>query len=595
MKVNEAIQSEPLSPLIISFLSVFIGVVAGLGAVVFRGLIALFHNLLFLGKLSVVYNANIHTPPGPWGILIIFVPVLGAVGVVFLVKNFAPEAKGHGVPEVMDAIYYNKGIIRPVVAVVKSVASALSIGSGGAVGREGPIIQIGSSFGSSLGQIFPMPIWQRINLISAGAAAGIAATFNTPIGGVLFALEIMMHEVSARTLVPVAISTATATYIARIFFGSYPSFLIPELEGHYFHLANPLVLVSYVGLGVLMGLFSTLFIKSIYAFEDLFTKRVKGNYYIQHMTGMFMVGIMMYLLMITTGHYYIEGVGYSTIQDILSGRQSQLYLLILLFFLKLLAVSLTLGSGASGGIFSPALYMGATMGGAYGIILHQAFPSFTISPPAFAAAGMAAMIGGSTGAAMAAIVMIFEMTLDYNVIIPITVTVAFSYGVRKILSKDSIYTLKLARRGHYVPEALQANVYHVKRVKDMMETRLTLVPASGTLDEFAQMLSEQMAVSNFLVKDAGKIVGLITKDVAIEALGRRGEISTLGEISDRGFITVSEDSTLFEVIARMRSGRASAALVIRDGETISDSTVVGVVTKEHIADAMIDAVELFTN
>ena len=160
MKVNEAIQSEPLSPLIISFLSVFIGVVAGLGAVVFRGLIALFHNLLFLGKLSVVYNANIHTPPGPWGILIIFVPVLGAVGVVFLVKNFAPEAKGHGVPEVMDAIYYNKGIIRPVVAVVKSVASALSIGSGGAVGREGPIIQIGSSFGSSLGQIFPMPIWQ---------------------------------------------------------------------------------------------------------------------------------------------------------------------------------------------------------------------------------------------------------------------------------------------------------------------------------------------------------------------------------------------------------------------------------------------------
>ncbi len=594
VKVNEAIQSKPLSPLIISFLSVFIGVVAGLGAVVFRGLIALFHNLLFLGKLSVAYNANIHTPPSPWGIFIVFVPVLGAIGVVFLVKNFAPEAKGHGVPEVMDAIYYHKGIIRPVVAVVKSVASALSIGSGGAVGREGPIIQIGSSFGSSLGQIFPMPVWQRINLISAGAAAGIAATFNTPIGGVLFALEIMMYEVSARTLVPVAISTATATYIARIFFGSDPSFFIPELEGHYFHLANPLVLVSYVGLGVLMGLVSTLFIKSVYGFEDMFTKHVTGNYYIQHMTGMFIVGIMMYLLMITTGHYYIDGVGYSTIQDILSGRQSQLYLLVLLFSLKLLAVSLTLGSGASGGIFSPALYMGATLGGAYGIILHRVFPAFTISPPAFAAAGMAAMIGGSTGAAMAAIVMIFEMTLDYNVIIPITVTVAFSYGVRKILEKDSIYTLKLARRGHYMPEALQANVYHVKHVKDMMETRLTVVPASGTLDEFAHMLSEQMAVSNFLVKDADKVVGLITKDVAIEALGRRGEISTLGEISDRGFITVSEDSTLLEVIAGMRSSQASAALVVREGETISDSTVVGVVTKEHIADAMIDAVELFT-
>ncbi|GMT47341.1 MAG: transport integral membrane protein [bacterium] len=591
MKVNESIQNKPLSPLIISFLSVFIGVVSGLGAVVFRGLIAFFHNLMFLGKFSVVYNANVHTPPSPWGIFVILVPVLGAVGVVFLVKNFAPEAKGHGVPEVMDAIYYHKGIIRPVVAAVKSVASALSIGSGGAVGREGPIIQIGSSFGSSLGQIFPMPVWQRINLISAGAGAGIAATFNTPIGGVLFALEIMMHEVSARTLVPVAIATATAIYIARIFFGNSPSFLIPALERHYFHLANPLVLVSYVGLGVLMGLVSTLFIKSVYGFEDLFTKRVTGNYYIQHMTGMFIVGIMMYLLMITTGHYYIDGVGYSTIQDILSGKQLQLYMLVLLFFLKLLAVSLTLGSGASGGIFSPALYMGATMGGAYGIILHRVFPAFTISPPAFAAAGMAAMIGGSTGAAMAAIVMIFEMTLDYNVIIPVTVAVAFSYGVRKILEKDSIYTLKLARRGHYMPEALQANLYHVKHVKDMMETRLTFVPASITPDEFAQMLSEQTAVSNFLVKDADRVVGLITRDVAIEALGRRGEVGTLGEIADREFITVSEDSTLLEVIAGMRSSRASAALVVREG----DSAVVGVVTKERIADAMIDAVELFTD
>jgi CIC family chloride channel protein len=182
--------------------------------------------------------------------------VIGAVGVAFLVKNFAPEAKGHGVPEVMDAIYYGGGKIRPVVALVKSLASALSIGSGGSVGREGPIIQIGASFGSTMGQVLRLPPWQRITLIAGGAGAGIAATFNTPVGGVLFALEIMMHEVSARTLVPVAICTATATYIGQLFFGPHPSFVIPEMEQPYFHVSSPGVLVAYLPLGILLGLLS---------------------------------------------------------------------------------------------------------------------------------------------------------------------------------------------------------------------------------------------------------------------------------------------------------------------------------------------------
>jgi len=171
-----------LSTLRLYFVSVAIGGVAGLGAVFFRGLIALFHNLLFLGQMSWTYDANVHTPASLWGAWVVSVPVVGALGVAFLVKNFAPEAKGHGVPEVVDAIYYNRGVIRPVVALVKSLASALSIGSGGSVGREGPIIQIGSAFGSTIGQLLPVPVWQRMTMIAAGAAGGIAATFNTPIG-----------------------------------------------------------------------------------------------------------------------------------------------------------------------------------------------------------------------------------------------------------------------------------------------------------------------------------------------------------------------------------------------------------------------------
>jgi CIC family chloride channel protein len=591
---NQLTNNKPLGPLSLSLLSVLVGIVVGLGAVVFRGLIAFFHNLLFLGKLSTVYDANIHTPASPWGPLVILVPVLGALGVAWLVKNFAPEAKGHGVPEVMDAIYYNKGVIRPVVAFIKSVASALSIGSGGAIGREGPIIQIGSSFGSTVGQVLKMSVWQRVTLIAAGAAGGIAATFNTPIGGVLFAVEIMLQEVSVRTLVPVAISAATATYVGRIFFGPHPAFVIPAFERPYFHLTNPLVLVSYVGLGVLMGVASAVYIKSIYAFEDFFDERVKGSYYVRHMTGMLLVGITMYLMMITFGHYYIEGVGYSAIQDVLSGANSQLLLLLLLFALKLLAVSLTLGSGASGGIFSPGLFMGATLGGAYGIALGQLFPGLSVSPPAFAVAGMAGLIGGSTGAAMAAIVMIFEMTLDYNVIVPMTITVALSYGIRKLLSRESIYTLKLVRRGHYMPEALHSNFHHLKRAREVMDTHIVTVPASSSIDEFSRIVSERPPAPYYLVEDHNAVVGFVGKDAVLEAREQPGKTITIGEIANKEYTTLPEDATLLDVLARLRFDHVSIFLVT-DNKTgsVSADEVKGMITKQQIADAMSQAVEPF--
>ena len=190
--MGEESRRLPLTQL--SLLALGLGVITGLGAVFFRDLIGLVHNLLFTGHAVIRYDANIFTAPAPWSPLVILVPVLGAVLVTFLVTNFAPEAKGHGVPEVMDAIYYRGGVIRPVVTLVKSLASAIAIGTGSSVGREGPIIQIGSALGSTLGQIIRMPAGQRISLVAAGAGAGIAATFNTPIGGVMFAIELMMPE-----------------------------------------------------------------------------------------------------------------------------------------------------------------------------------------------------------------------------------------------------------------------------------------------------------------------------------------------------------------------------------------------------------------
>ena len=589
---NNVEKKSPLNPFFLALLAVLVGVVGGFGAVAFRGLIAFFHNLFFLGKLSLVYDANIHTLPSPWGPAVILVPVLGAAGVAFLVTKFAPEAKGHGVPEVMDAIYYKRGIIRPVVGVVKSLASGLSIGSGGSVGREGPIIQIGSSFGSTLGQYIPMATWQRITLIAAGSGAGIAATFNTPIGGLLFAMEIMLHEISVRTMVPVAISTATATYIGRVFFGDYPAFSIPELQTTSFHLLNPLLIVSFLGVGIITGVCSAIYIHSIYFLEDVFDKKVPGNYYIRHMFGMLLVGVLIYLSMIFLGHYYVEGVGYAGIEDVLTGRLDQVKLLMLLFIMKLLATSLTLGSGASGGIFSPALFLGAMAGGTYGLALKAMFPFLPISPPVFALAGMAGMVCGSTGAAVTALVMIFEMTLDYNAVLPLTVTVAASNGIRAILSRETIYTLKLARRGHFIPKALQANFQYSRRAGTVMASNLRVLPASTRIPDFARIVSTDSSISHFLLEEQGEIAGIVTKDAALKALDDSGSQLQLKDLMQRSYVTVTKNATLSEVGANA-SRRSPNSLGSSKSPPRSASDVLGFITKERITASVEEALDLF--
>lgn len=583
---------EPLGSLKFSSLSILVGIVAGFGAVLFRAMIALFHNLLFLGQLSLAYDTNRHTQAGPWGPGVILVPLVGAAAVSYLVKNFAPEAKGHGVPEVMDSIYYNRGRIRPVVAAIKSLASAISIGSGGSVGREGPIIQIGSSFGSTLGQIIRMPHWQRIVLIAGGAGGGIAATFNTPVGGILFAIEIMMNEISVRTLVPVAISTATATYIGRVIFGPSPSFIIPRFEIPFFHVTEPEVLLTYVGLGLLMGLVSAVFIRSIYAFEDFFEERIGGSYYRRHLLGMLPVGLMMFAMFSLYGHYYIQGVGYSTIQDVLSGVRLSVGFLLLLAVLKLVATSLTLGSGASGGIFSPALFLGATVGGAYGVLLDQLFPAFSISAPAFAVAGMAGAVGGATGAAVTAIVMIFEMTLDYNVIIPMTITVAIAYGVRKVFCEDSIYTLKNVRRGHPMPEALLTNLHFMRRAFRIMESNFGRVDAETTLDEFARMVVHKPEVSLYLVVEDGEIFGIVPREAAIGALNHAGEHLTLRDIARTDYVVVDEECRVHRLLSDLRISNASIALVKKRGTSGDASSIVGLITKTQVSDSVAESVAL---
>jgi chloride channel protein, CIC family len=580
-----------------SLLGFAVGLVSGFGAFVFRELIGLVHNLFFLRTMASSYDANLFTPASPWGPLVILVPVVGAIIVTFLVVNFAPEAKGHGVPEVMDAIYYGGGAIRPVVAVVKSLASAVAIGSGASVGREGPIVQIGSSFGSTLGQLIRMNPAQRIVLVAAGAGAGIAATFNTPIGGVLFAIELMLPEVSVNTFLPVAVATGTATYIGRLFFGAHPSFQVPAivaLPGD--PAAAALIIVLYLVLGSVTGSAAAGFIRILYGLEDLFD-RIPGRY-LRHCFGMLLLGVLIYSLQKSFGHYFVEGVGYATIQAVLTGQLATTGLLALLFASKLAATSLSLGSGSSGGIFSPSLFMGAALGAAFAGLISIAAPALPVNMPAFAMVGMGAMVGAGTGAAMTAVTMIFEMTRDYTIVLPMILAVAVALGVRRLLCRENIYTLKLTRRGHAIPKALQANMFLVRSAKEVMERDFLTVPADIGLDAFLRRPDHQGAMRHVLVTRGGRIAGVVRINTGL----RHGiaEIETgitLGDVATRNFTLVREDDVAFDVIARMWRKRAVMAIVVHlEGRRFRlprPGDVQGVITKEHVADAVAGSIQVY--
>jgi CIC family chloride channel protein len=579
---------------LLSVLGTLVGLITGIGAVLFRDLIGLLHNIAFEGRFAVAYDANVFSPPSPWGVFIILVPVLGGLVVTFLIVNFAPEARGHGVPEVMDAIHYKEGVIRPVVAVIKSLASAISIATGAAVGREGPIIQIGSSLASTLGQIVPMAAWQRITLVAAGAGAGIAATFNTPIGGVMFAIELMLPEVSARTFLPVALATGAATFVGRIFFGIQPAFDLP-LGLLVDQPASLTALIVYGLIGVSTGLAATLFIRGIEFAEEQFD-RIR-NPYLRHAVGMFSIGVLIYALLRFAGQYYVEGVGYATIQALMDGRLAAPALLCLLFVTKLYATSASLGSGASGGIFSPSLFMGATLGGALGAIVIAVDPSTDADVVSCAIIGMAAMVGGGTGAVMTAVTMIFEMTRDYALVMPSIIAVALAVGVRRLLSQESIYTAKLAGRRHFVPKALHANMFLVRHASEVMARDVIVLPADEDFATFLRQSQGDRGMKHVVVTTGERIVGVMRVNMALRP-GVEGAYTgvRLGDLAQRNFVIARDDDVVFEIVTRMAKHKASMALVTTGTRRPPrGSSVVGVISREHLGDSVAESFGSFSD
>jgi CIC family chloride channel protein len=572
-------------------LALCIGVFTGVGSAAFRALIGLFYNLSYLGRWSFVLDANLLDPPSPWGDMVFFAPVVGGLIVVFLVKNFAPEAKGHGVPEVMESIYYKGGDIRGVVAIVKSLASAISIGTGAAVGREGPIIQIGSALGSTLGRLMSLATSQKITLLSAGAGAGIAATFNTPLGGVLFATEILLPEISNRTFLPVVIATGSATYTGRVLLGAAPAFTMPRFEGAELGAAWPLDVLLVIALGAACGFAAWAFIRLLAFFEDWFPT-LPGGPYAQVAMGMAAIGAMMVAFTHLFGHPFVNGVGYGVIQSILEGKMMLPGLLVVLFLAKIFATSVSLGSGASGGIFSPLLFIGATLGGGLGLGALALAPQLDLSPASCAIIGMAAMVGAGTGGVMTAIVMIFEMTRDYAVIVPVITAVAFGSGIRRALISDTIYTIKLRHRGRQIPQDRHANLYLVQQAQAIMEAEFILAESGARLLDVLNAAPPGGKVTPpIIVVNGDRITGIVPVRSEHWPRALRDPTVTVEALARTDYVLARETDLLSRVIERM-SRRGGSAVIVVGGEGVPRRTDIrGVITKRSIADAVIGAKE----
>jgi CIC family chloride channel protein len=294
------------------------------------------------------------------------------------------------------------------------------------------------------------------------------------------------------------------------------------------------------------------------------------------------------------GQYYIEGVGYATIQAILLGHLSMTGLLVLLFVCKLLATTLSLGSGSSGGIFSPSLFMGATIGGAFAALLSALHLPLPIDIPSFAMVGMGAMVGSGTGAVMTSVTMIFEMTRDYTIVLPMILAVAVSVGVRRVLSRENIYTMKLFRRGHVIPKALHANMFLVRYAGDVMDSDVVIAPAELGFEAFLAEPEHNGRMRHVVVADQNRILGVLRINTALRQVTEAAHSGvTLGDLASRAYTVVRADDIVYDVIRRIWRRKAIMALVVRGRGVPRPGDVAGVITKEHVADSVASSISVY--
>lgn len=528
-------------------IAIVIGILSGYGAVLFRFVIKGAQYLFYQNSDDILtFAASI--PP----YVMIGMPALGGLIVGILVHFGAREAKGHGVPEVMEAVSLRGGHIRKRVAFVKIMASAICIGSGGSVGREGPIVQIGASIGSSVSQLFKMSSQQRRTMVGCGAAAGIAATFNAPIAGVLFALEVLLGDFGIAAFSPVVLSSVMATTISRHYFGDFPAFVIPSYE-----LVSLWELIIYPFLGILAGLLGILFITVLYKAEDL-SDLVKIPDWIKPAIGGLMLGVVL------LKWPQVFGVGYGAMNLVLLNEMTGM-LMLTLIFVKMAATSITLGSGGSGGIFAPSLFMGSMVGGFFGWFVNLFFPVITAPPAAYALVGMGAFVAATTHAPITAILIIFEMTGNYKIILPMMITCILSTIVASSLKTGSIYTIKLLRRGVDLSKGLEQNILKNMKVRQIMEKNVVTVPEGMPLVSL---------ISTFKVRNVSYL-HMINKENDLTGIISFRDIRPLLEEEEVNYLIIAKDVATTNVVTVGEDDNIQVAMSLMGNRGISQLPVTG--------------------
>ncbi len=548
-------------------LAAVVGLATGFGALGFIRLIEYF-NSIFFGLTDQVLSEAV----GDLGykFWLPLIPMLGGLLVGPIVFKFAREAKGHGVPEVMNAVARLGGIIRPRVAAAKTIASAICIGSGGSAGREGPIVQIGSAIGSTIGQLFRLSGDRVRILVGCGAAAGISAVFNAPIAGVIFSLEIILGDFAVKTFSPVIISSVVASVVTRSFMGNSPAFDVPS-----YSLVSAWEIPLYVIMGVFLGILGVTFTRVLDWFEDMFEKIKMPDMLKPALGGLLLGSIAIF-------YPQVLADGYETIKLTLYGQMG-LALLLVLVVLKLIATSLTLGSGNSGGIFAPSLFMGAVAGGVFGIVVHQVFPESTATPGAYALVGMAGMVAATTHAPITALLIIFEMTSDYRIILPLMVTVVISVMVSSKLYDQSIYTIKLFKRGIDLRGGKDVNVLRSHVVSEVMDPEFTSIPASMPLREILRLI-ERTSESYFVVVGrGGDLKGVLSFQDIRGLLSEHGldQLAIAHDLLRPGTAVLHSDQSLEEAYNQVNLRDLKLIPVVKPEDP---THVIGVVRSDDLMD-----------
>jgi chloride channel protein, CIC family len=525
----------------VSLAAAVIGFIAGLIAFILYNLIGLFTNVAFYHEWSFHFRSPEANQLGPWMIVI---PVIGGLAVGVMAKYGSDKIKGHGIPEAMEAVLKSSSRIEAKVAILKPLSAAIAIGTGGPFGAEGPIIQTGGAFGSLVGQLLSTTAAERKVLLACGAGAGMAATFNTPIAGVILAIELLLFEFRARSFIPLVISTTLATSMHLMLLG----------RGAMFHMLPtdfdiPGGLPYYLLLGVVCGFAAVGFTKLLYLVEDQF-ERLPVNEFWHPAIGALGLGIIGYFVP------RVLGVGYDTISDILNNNLAWKLLLLIAVF-KSLALVISLGSGTSGGLLAPMFMSSAALGGVFALGVDHLVPSAGLAPGAFALVAMGAVFGAASRATFAFIVFAFELTRDYNSVLPLMLVCVIADAIAIRFLPNSIMTEKLARRGLETYSEYETNVMKQVKVGEIMAEGVVTVGPQETVRSVADRMASgdprlvQHRALPIVAQD-GRLVGIVTQGDILRGLEEKpaGDLRVI-DVGSRSLVVTYPDESAFDALTKM--------------------------------------------